>query len=197
VREVREMSNLKGTRTEKNLLSAFVGESQARNRYTYFASQARKEGYQQIASFFLEAADNEREHAKTFFTFLQGGEVEITGSFPAGIIGKTHENLKVAVTGEADEHTTVYPEFARIAEEENFPEVAVVFRAIALVEEYHGRRYRRLAENIEKGRVFTREEKVEWKCRNCGYVHTSREAPKKCPSCSHSRAFFELLAENY
>ena len=191
------MSNVKGTKTEKNLLSAFVGESQARNRYTYFASKAKKEGYQQIASFFLEAADNEREHAKTFFTFLQGGEVEITGSFPAGVIGTTQENLNAAIAGETDEHTQVYPEFALIAKEENLPQVAVVFQAIAVVEEHHAKRYRRLAENIEKGRVFTREEEMQWKCRNCGYVHTGREAPKRCLSCGHPRAFFEILVENY
>ena len=191
------MNKVKGTRTEKNLLAAFVGESQARNRYTFFASQARKEGYEQIAGFFLETADNEREHAKTFFSFLQGGEVEIAGSFPAGVVGTTKENLHAAASGENDEHTAVYPEFARIAEQENFPAIARVFKAIGSIEKHHEKRYRTLLENVEKERVFKREDPVDWKCRNCGYVHTGKQAPKICPSCGHPRGFFEILGENY
>ncbi len=191
------MKNLKGTKTEKNLLTAFAGESQARNRYTYFASQARKEGYEQIAAIFLETADNEKEHAKRLFKFLEGGEVEITATFPAGKIGNTKENLKAAAEGENYEHTQMYPEFAKIADEEGFPEIAAVFRAIAVAEEYHEKRFRALLENLENNKVFKREKPVKWRCRNCGYVHEGTEAPEKCPACAHPRAYFELLCENY
>lgn len=191
------MKNLKGTKTEKNLLTAFAGESQARNRYTYFASQARKEGYEQIAAIFLETADNEKEHAKRLFKFLEGGEVEIKATFPAGKIGNTKENLKAAAEGENYEHTQMYPEFAKIADEEGFPEIAAVFRAIAVAEEYHEKRFRALLENLENNKVFKREKPVKWRCRNCGYVHEGTEAPEKCPACAHPRAYFELLCENY
>jgi len=182
------MKSVKGTRTERNLLIAFAGESQARNRYTYFASQARKEGYEQIAAVFLETADNEKEHAKRFFKFLV---------FPAGVIGNTRENLKAAAEGENYEHTKMYPEFAKIAQEEGFPEIAEVFKAVAVAERQHERRYLALLENIEKDRVFKRDGVVRWKCRNCGYVHEGVEAPEECPSCAHPRAYFELLCENY
>lgn len=191
------MKDLKGTKTENNLLRAFAGESQARNRYTFFASQAKKEGYEQISAIFLETADNEKEHAKREFKFLEGGEVEITAAFPAGAIGNTKENLKEAAAGENYEHTQMYPEFARLAEEEGFPEIAAVFRAIAVVEKQHEKRYLSLLENIEKDRVFKRESDVKWKCRNCGYIHEGTEPPEKCPSCDHPRAYFELLCECY
>ncbi|MFQ6067704.1 MAG: rubrerythrin [bacterium] len=191
------MKTLKGTKTEKNLLTAFAGESQARNRYTYFDSQARKEGYQQIAAVFLETADNEKEHAKRLFKFLPGGEVEIKASFPAGSIEDTKENLKAAAGGENYEHTKMYPDFTQAAEEENFQEIASVFRAIAVAERQHEKRYLNLLENMEKNRVFKRERVVKWKCRNCGYIHEGTEAPEECPACAHSRAYFELLSENY
>ena len=191
------MKSLKGTVTEKNLLTAFAGESQARNRYTYFASQARKEGYQQIMGIFLETADNEKEHAKRIFKFLEGGEAEVNASFPAGIIGKTSENLKAAAAGENHEHTRMYPEFARTAGEEGFEEISQVLKAIADVEKQHEKRYLALLENIEKDRVFKRDTVVKWKCRNCGYVHEGNEAPEECPACSHSSAYYELLCENY
>jgi len=191
------MKSIKGTKTEKNLLSAFAGESQARNRYTYFASQARKEGYEQIATIFIETADNEKEHAKRLFKFLEGGEVEIRASYPAGVIGSTEENLKAAASGENYEHTKMYPGFARIAEEEGFSEVAAVFRAIAVAEKHHEKRFLSFLDNIEKDRVFKREKIMRWKCRNCGYVYEGTEAPEKCPACAHPRAYFELLSENY
>ena len=191
------MKSIRGTRTEKNLLAAFAGESQARNRYTYFASQAKKEGYEQIAGIFLETADNEKEHAKRLFKFLEGDEVEITASYPAGIIADTKENLKAAAAGENYEHTKMYPEFARLAEEEGFPEIAEVLRAIAVAEKQHEKRYLALIENIEKDRVFKREKVVRWKCRNCGYIYEGTEPPEKCPACAHPRAYFELLSENY
>lgn len=191
------MKSLKGTRTERNLLTAFAGESQARNRYSYFASQAKKEGYEQIRSIFIETADNEKEHAKRLFKFLEGGEVEIAAAFPAGVIGKTKENLKASAAGENYEHTKMYPEFASIAEEEGFNEIAAVFRAIAVAERQHEKRYLALLENIEKDRVFKRAEVKRWRCRNCGYVHEGTEAPEKCPACAHPRAYFELLEENY
>jgi len=191
------MKTLKGTKTEKNLLTAFAGESQARNRYTYFSSQARKEGYQQIMGVFLETADNEKEHAKRLFKFLKGGEVEIKASFPAGLIGDTKENLKAAAAGENYEHTKMYPEFASVAEKEGFQEIASVFRAIAVAERQHEKRYLNLLENMEKDRVFKRERVVKWKCRNCGYIHEGTEAPEECPACAHPRAYFELLSENY
>ncbi len=191
------MKSLKGTRTERNLLTAFAGESQARNRYTYFASQARKEGFEQIAGIFLETADNEKEHAKRLFKFLEGGEVEIAASFPAGVIGETKENLKSAAAGENYEHTKMYPGFAAIAEEEGFLEIAAVFRAIAVAEKQHEKRYLALLENLERYRVFKREKVVRWRCRNCGYIHEGTEAPEKCPACAHPKAYFELLGENY
>lgn len=191
------MKSLKGTRTEKNLLTAFAGESQARNRYSFFASQARKEGYEQIAAIFLETADNEKEHAKRLFKFLEGGEVEFTASFPAGVIGDTKENLKAAASGENHEHTTMYPEFVRIADEEGFTEIAEVLRNIAVAEKQHEKKYLALLENIQKNRVFKRDKVVKWKCRNCGYIHEGKEAPEECPACAHPRAHFELLGENY
>ncbi len=191
------MKSLKGTKTEKNLLAAFAGESQARNRYTYFASQAKKEGYEQISALFLETADNEKEHAKRFFKFLEGGDVEITAMYPAGIIGTTKENLKAAADGENHEHTKLYPEFAVIAKEEGFPEVAAAFRSIAVVEKQHEARYRKLLQNVEQGSVFKKEKVVRWKCRNCGYIHEGKTPPAKCPACEHPEAFFEILEENY
>ena len=191
------MKTLTGTKTEKNLLTAFAGESQARNRYSFFASQARKEGYQQIAAVFLETADNEKEHAKRLFKFLEGGELEIRASFPAGLIGDTKENLRAAAGGENYEHTKMYPEFASLADQEGLQEIASVFRAIAVAERQHEKRYLNLLENVEKDRVFKRESVVKWKCRNCGYIHEGTEAPEECPACGHARAYFELLSENY
>ncbi len=191
------MKTLKGTRTEKNLLTAFAGESQARNRYNYFGSKTGKEGYQQIMGFFLETAANEKEHAKRLFKFLQGGEVEIKAAFPAGVIGDSKENLKASAAGENHEHTKMYPEFADVAQEEGFQEIASVFRAIAVAEKQHEKRYLNLLENIEKGRVFKRESVVRWKCRNCGYIHEGTEAPEECPACAHPKTYFELLGENY
>jgi len=192
-----KMESLKGTKTEKNILKAFSGESQARNRYTYFASNAKKEGYVQISYIFQETADNEKEHAKRLFKFLEGGEAEISASFPAGVIGSTAENLKASAAGENYEHTTMYPEFARIAEEEGFSEVAEVMMAIAVAEKQHEKRYLGLLENIEKGRVFKRDNPVRWKCDNCGYIHEGEEAPKECPACAHPQEHFELLGENW
>lgn len=191
------MKSLKGTQTEKNILTAFAGESQARNRYTYFASKAKKEGYVQISNIFQETADNEKEHAKQLFKFLEGGEAEISASFPAGVIGSTAENLKASAAGENHEHTTMYPEFARIAEEEGFSEVAEVMKSIAVAEKQHERRYLGLLENIEKGQVFKKDNVVKWKCGNCGYIHEGEEAPKECPACAHPQAHFELLGENW
>ncbi len=190
------MGSLKETGTEKNLLTAFAGESQARNRYTYFASQAKKEGYEQIAGIFLETAANEKEHAKRLFKFLEGGEVEIKAAFPAGVIGNTKENLKASAAGENYEHTKMYPEFAHIAEEEGFTEIADVLRAIAVAEKGHERRYLALLESIEKDRVFKQDRVVKWRCRNCGYIHEDAEAPKECPACAHPLAYFSLLSEN-
>ncbi len=191
------MSNLKGTKTEKNILGAFAGESQARNRYTYFASKAKKEGYVQISNVFIETADNEKEHAKKLFKFLEGGEVEITASFPAGVIGSTKENLKASAAGENHEYTSMYPEFAKIAEEEGFKEVAGVMRAIAVAEKQHEKRYLELLSNIENDTVFKKDTVVKWKCGNCGYVHEGEEAPGVCPACNHPQAHFELLVENW
>lgn len=188
---------LKGTRTERNLLTAFAGESQARNRYTFYASQARKEGYEQIAAVFEETAANEKEHAKRLFKFLEGGEVEVAAAFPAGVIGDTLSNLKAAAAGENFEHTRMYPDYARVAEEEGFPEIAAVLRAIAKAEEGHETRYRKLIANMEQGKVFRRDQKVIWKCRNCGYLHEGPEAPQTCPSCDHPQAYFELFCEAY
>jgi rubrerythrin len=188
---------VKGTRTEKNLLGAFAGESQARNRYTYFAAQARKEGLVQIADIFEETANQEKEHAKRFFKFLEGGEVEITACFPAGVCGTTADNLLAAADGEQHEHTDLYPEFARIAREEGFPEVAAVFMAISVAEKQHEKRYRDLLANLQGGKVFHRDEKVVWRCRNCGYLHEGTDAPLSCAACAHPQAHFELLGENW
>ena len=189
--------NLKGTRTERNLLTAFAGESQARNRYTFFASKAKKEEFEQIAAIFLETADNEKEHAERLFKFLEGGEAAVSASFPAGIIGTTVENLKGAAEGEHYENTVMYPEFARIAEEEGFPEIAAALRSIAGAEKGHEERYRKLIENIELGKVFRRDEEVVWKCRNCGYLHEGTEPPEVCPACDHPRSYYELWSQNY
>ncbi len=188
---------LKGSKTEKNLLTAFAGESQARNRYTYFASQARKDGYMQMADIFEETANQEKEHAKRFFKFLEGGDVEVQAAFPAGVIGSTAENLKAAAAGENHEWTEMYPGFAKKAREEGFEEIAKVFEAVAVAEKQHEKRYNDLRANIEAGRVFKREEKVVWRCRNCGYLHEGKEAPQQCPACAHPQAHFELLAENW
>jgi rubrerythrin len=189
--------NLKGSRTEKNLLAAFAGESQARNRYTFYASAAKKEGYEQIAALFLETADNEKEHAKRFFKFLEGGMVEFTAAFPAGPIGTTAENLKAAAEGEHEEWSKLYPDGARVADEEGFRVVAAAFRSIAQVEIRHEKRYRKLLENVEKERVFRKDASASWKCRNCGYHHEGTEPPDQCPACLHTKSFFELAAENY
>jgi rubrerythrin len=189
--------SLKGTKTEKNILTAFAGESQARNRYTYFASQAKKEGFVQISHIFEETANQEKEHAKRLFKLLEGGEVEITGAFPAGVIGETHENLMEAASGENYEWREMYPGFARIAREEGFDEIASIFESIAVAEKQHEKRYNDLRANIENERVFKREEEVVWRCRNCGYLHTGKEALEQCPACAHPRDHFELLAENW
>ena len=189
--------SIKGTETEKNLLASFAGESQARNRYTFFASQAKKEGYEQIAAIFLETADNERAHAKTFFKFLEGGMTEITAAYPAGIIGTTAENLKASAEGENEEHTKLYPMFADIAEKEGFKDIAFKWRKIAEVEKHHEERYLALLQSIEDGSTFKKSSSKEWKCRNCGYIHTGEEALDKCPTCDHSKAHFELLCESY
>jgi len=186
-----------GTKTEKNLLAAFAGESQARNRYTFFASAARKEGYEQIAAIFLETADNEKEHAKRFFNFLEGGMAEFTATFPAGRIGTTAENLKAAADGEHEEWTKLYPGSADVAQQEGFPDVATAFRYISKVEVEHEKRYLKLLENIQSGKVFNKSEKKSWICRNCGYHHEGTEAPNVCPTCLHPKSFFELWAENY
>lgn len=191
------MASVKGTRTEHNLLAAFAGESQARNRYTYFASVARKEGYRQIEALFLETAENEREHAKRYFKFLEGGALEITATYPAGIIGSTVDHLKAAAAGENEEWTKLYPDAADIADEEGFPEVAQAFRAIAKVEAKHEARYLKLLANIESGQVFKKDANVVWKCRNCGYVHEGDEAPGMCPACVHPQEHFELFVETY
>jgi rubrerythrin len=189
--------NLKGTQTEKNLLAAFAGESQARTRYSFFASMAKKEGYEQISGIFQETSDNEREHAQLFFNYLKGGMAEITASYPAGITGTTGANLKAAAEGEKFEWGTLYPSFSEVAVREGFPEMANTFRQVAKVEAYHERRYLKLLANVEQGKVFMREAPVQWKCRNCGYVHEGDEAPLKCPVCAHARAYFEVWCENY
>jgi rubrerythrin len=193
----KKMTILKGTQTEKNLLTAFSGESQARNRYTYFASAAKKEGYVQISDIFTETANQEKEHAKRLFKFLEGGEVEITAAFPAGVIGTTLENLKAAAEGEAYEWTEMYPEFAATARKEGFDAIAAVFEAIAVAEKQHDKRYKDLAANIEAGKVFKKEAPTTWRCRNCGYLHEGTEAPEMCPACAHERAHFEVLGENW
>ena len=191
------MPNLKGTKTEKNLLTSFAGESQARNRYTYFAGQARKEGFVQIADIFAETADQEKEHAKRFFKFLEGGEVEITAAFPAGVIGNTAQNLEEAAGGEHFEWSEMYPGYAKIAREEGFEAIAKVYEAVSVAEKQHEKRYRDLLANVKAGRVFKRDEPVTWRCRNCGYLHHGEEAPGSCPACAHPQAHFELLAENW
>ena len=191
------MASLKGTQTEKNLLTAFAGESQARNRYTYFASKAKKEGFVQISEIFTETANQEKEHAKRFFKFLEGGELEITGAFPAGMIGTTLENLKEAAAGENFEWSKMYPAFAQTARDEGFDEVAIVFEMIAVAEKQHEKRYADLAANVEAGTVFKKDAPVRWRCRNCGYVHEGEEAVGLCPACAHAQAHFELLGENW
>ena len=189
--------SVKGTRTEQNLLKSFAGESQARSRYTFFASVAKKEGYEQISGVFMETAEQEKEHAKRFFKFLEGGMVEITASYPAGKIGTTMENLAAAAAGENEEWAEMYPEFAAIAEEEGFPAIAAVFRNVATVEEQHEIRYRKLLAHVEAGDVFSRDEEIFWQCRNCGYVHKGKTAPESCPACAHPRAYFEPMKQNY
>ncbi len=189
--------NLKGTQTEKNLLIAFAGESQARNRYTYFAGAARKEGLVQIADIFEETANQEKEHAKRFFKFLEGGDVQITETFPAGIISTTLDNLRAAAAGEEHEWTEMYPNFAQVARDEGFDQIAAAFDAISIAEKQHGKRYKDLADNLEAGKVFKKNGKVVWRCRNCGYLHEADEAPEICPACLHPQAHFELLAENW
>ncbi|MBI5664081.1 MAG: rubrerythrin family protein [Nitrospirae bacterium] len=189
--------SIKGTTTEQNLLKAFAGESQARNRYTYFAGVAKKEGYEQIAAFFLETADNEKEHAKVFFKYLEGGDVEITASYPAGTIKSTGENLDHAADGENLEWTTLYADFEKIAMDEGFPEIARAFREIAKVEKFHESRYRKLSANIRDRSVFKKSSAKKWHCRNCGYIHEGAEAPPECPACKHPRSYYEELAENY
>ncbi len=191
------MSGLKGTKTEKNLLASFAGESQARNRYTYFASVAKKAGYEQIAALFLETADNEKEHAKRFFKYLEGGEVEITAAYPAGVIGDTADNLLAAAIGENEEWTKLYKEAEATAREEGFNDAADTFKEIAKVEKQHEKRYRKLLANVKEGKVFKKDKVVKWKCRNCGYVHEGPEAPEVCPACKHPQAYFEILSENY
>jgi rubrerythrin len=189
--------NLKGSKTEKNLLASFAGESQARNRYTYFAKVAKDEGYEQISSIFLETAENERQHAKSFFKFLKGGMVEITAKYPAGVIGTTIENLKAAAEGEHEEWTLLYADAAKIAKEEGFSEIATQFEMIAKVEKEHEERYLKLLKNIQEKKVFKKDEEVEWICRKCGHVHKGKEAPKTCPTCKHPQSYFELRAKNY
>ena len=191
------MRSIKGTRTEKNLLAAFAGESQARMRYTYFASVAKKEGYEQISAVFTETAEQEKEHAKRFFKFLEGGMVEITASYPAGVIGATAENLRAAAEGELEEHSILYPEFAKVAAEEGFPKIAAAFLAIATVEVEHEKRYRTLLARVEENKVFERDQEIEWQCRNCGYVTKGKKAPELCPACQHPKAYFEEKKNNY
>jgi rubrerythrin len=189
--------SIKGTKTEKNLLASFAGESQARNRYTFFASAAKKEGYEQISRIFLETAENEKEHAKVFFKYLEGGDVEITASYPAGVIGDTKSNLEAAAAGENMEWTVLYSEAARVAKEEGFPEVARSFEQVSKVEMFHEKRYRKLAANIANSEVFKKKAPVKWHCINCGYVHEGDEAPRECPACKHPQSYYEVLAENY
>lgn len=189
--------SLRGTRTEKNILTAFAGESQARNRYTYFAAVAKKEGYVQMAAVFEETANQEKEHAKRLFKMLEGGEVEITAAFPAGAIGTTLENLKASAEGENHEQTCMYPEFAKIAREEGFKDIACIFDAIAVAERFHEKRFVALAKNIEKSQVFKKDKAITWRCRNCGYIHEGAAAPNKCPACDHPQAHFEIAEENW
>ena len=191
------MPGIKGTETEKNLLAAFAGESQARNRYSYAASVARKEGYEQIAAIFQETADQEKQHAKRFFRFLEGGMLEITAAYPAGVIGRTADNLRAAAEGEHEEHTRLYPEFARIAKEEGFPLVATQFTTTSKAEAHHEERYLMLLKNLEAGSIFKKKGIVKWICRECGYVHEGPEVPDKCPCCEHPRAFYQVLVDEY
>ncbi|MFC1675418.1 rubrerythrin [Candidatus Omnitrophota bacterium] len=191
------MAGLKGTKTEQNLLASFAGESQARNRYTYFASVAKKAGLEQISAIFLETADNEKEHAKRFFKLLKGGEVEITASYPAGVIGDTSANLEASAAGENMEWTKLYKDAEETARKEGFAQIADQFKEIAEVEEEHEKRYRKLLENIKEGKVFKKDKAVKWKCRNCGYVHEGKEAPDECPACAHPQSYYEILCENY
>jgi len=191
------MKSVKGTKTEQNLLKSFAGESQARNRYNYFSSVARKEGFVQIADIFDETASQEKEHAKRFFKFLEGGDLEITACFPAGKIGTTAENLLAAATGEHEEHTVLYPGFACVAEQEGLDEIAAAWNAISVAEKQHEKRYRDLLANLQANRVFTRDAEVVWRCRNCGYLHTAKDTPELCPACAHPRDHFELLGENW
>ncbi|MEG2574030.1 MAG: rubrerythrin family protein [Bacteroides sp.] len=188
--------SIKGTRTEKNLMTSFAGESQARMRYTYFASAAKKEGFEQIAAIFTETADQEKEHAERMFKYLEGGMVEITACFPAGVIGKTVDNLQAAAAGENEEWSDLYPHFADIAEEEGFPDVAAMYRNISIAEKGHEARYRAFVKNIEENHVFEKENEVVWQCRNCGYIHIGKEAPKSCPACLHAQSYFEVKKEN-
>lgn len=189
--------SIKGTQTEKNLLTSFAGESQARNRYTFFASAAKKEGYEQISAIFLETAEQEKEHAKRMFKYLEGGAVEITACYPAGVIGKTKDNLKAAAAGENEEWVEAYPHFAEVADAEGFPEIAEMYRRIAVAERGHEERYLAFLKNIEEGTVFKKEEEVVWQCRNCGYLFIGKEAPAECPACLHPQAFFELKKTNF
>jgi rubrerythrin len=189
--------SLKGTQTEKNLMAAFAGESQARNRYTYAASEAKKAGFEQISAVFTETADQEKEHAKRLFKLMEGGEIEIAGAFPAGPVGDTAANLKGAAAGENHEWSSMYPEFAEVAEKEGFKNIALVFRSIAIAEKQHEKRYLGLLKNVEEGTVFEKASPVVWRCRNCGYLHEGPKAPKVCPACDHPQAHFELLAENW
>ncbi len=191
------MGSIKGTQTEQNLLKAFAGESQARNRYTYFASKAKKEGYDQISAVFEETAFQEKEHAKRFFNFLEGGELEITAAFPAGAVETTLDNLKAAAAGENCEYTDLYPGFAKVAREEGFEAVAMVFEAISIAEKQHEKRYLDLAANIDADKVFKKDSSVVWRCRNCGYLHEGEEAPEMCPACAHPQSYYEVLGENY
>ncbi len=191
------MNSIKGTQTEKNLLKAFAGESQAKNRYTFFAKQAQKEGFEQIAALFAETAQQEESHAKIFFKFLEGGPVEITATYPGGKIGTTSENLHAAAEGENEEWTALYPQFAEIAKAEGFPQIAAKFKLIATIEAQHEKRFKKLLKNIEEGKVFQKGEKVQWVCRKCGYVHEGEKALKNCPACEHPEAYFEVKAENY
>jgi len=189
--------SIKGTQTEKNLLTSFAGESQARMRYTYFASAAKKEGFEQIAAIFLETAEQEKEHAKRMFKFLEGGNVEITASYPAGVIGRTIDNLQAAAAGEREEWEEAYPHFADVAEEDGFPAIAAMYRAIAVAEKGHEERYRAFVKNVETAKVFAKEGEVVWQCRNCGYIHIGKEAPEVCPACLHPQAYFEVKKENW
>ena len=189
--------SIKGTRTEKNLLKAFAGESQAKNRYTFYSKQAKKEGFEQIAAFFAETALNEESHAKSFFRFLEGGPVEITATYPGGTIGTTAENLKAAADGELEEWTELYPEFSKIASEEGFVKAAIAFKLIATIEEHHEKRFRKLLNNLEKNKVFEKDEKTYWVCRKCGYIHYGVKALLMCPACNHPVGYFEVMQENY